>query len=508
MLTCPAALCRALNAATMPPGGGALQLLRAGAAAAPAARPPPRRAPPCRATGDAGSQPAGGGQPQGQEQAPPPPPSPYARRRRRSSTLSLAPQRPAGVVAATAARSPPWRGAGDSTAAAGSPAARSTPGRSGAPGVPEQPQEQEQQQQQEQPQQQQPKQQQQQQSQQQRPPPRGVHVARPPVAPPRRPGTAWSPPAALQRLQELCRQPQAWEQQQRQQHEQQYQQQHHPLHGMPLEPAWRQHGTPWAPPRQWDGSAGAAGADGAARAAQQWLAQLPPELGVLPPPGPARVDATALLGWPDMQPELLTRLLGGVLREATQRLLWVSVHQPAGPRGTAVVWLGQPAPLLARAELRPGGGGAVLLELPRRPGLAPATWVEGLSFEPGAGAAAGWFDHLLLVAGEFSGAEHEVMFPNLLTHCGDGRVCFDARSGADVAAFVARADADAVRRHALHLTRIAWDARHGPDWVLRRLEQRWGVPALARLGVDMRYLNGVLLEAGVAPALPPPPHGG
>lgn len=112
-----------------------------------------------------------------------------------------------------------------------------------------------------------------------------------------------------------------------------------------------------------------------------------------------------------------------------------------------------------------------------------------------------WYDYLLLVAGEFSTIEHENMFPNLVVHCSDGRVMHDARDAADVASFVAQAVESDVRSHMINLIRIAWDkhedSRYGPDWILHRLQQRWGQAALDEFGVNMDYLNARVLESGV-----------
>lgn len=79
----------------------------------------------------------------------------------------------------------------------------------------------------------------------------------------------------------------------------------------------------------------------------------------------------------------------------------------------------------------------------------------------------------------------------------------------DVAAFVAEAEPGAVAAHAENLLRAAWHRRESGGggsplpWVHRRLEQRWGPPALLRLGVTRNYLVAALRRV-----LGLPPDGG
>lgn len=178
------------------------------------------------------------------------------------------------------------------------------------------------------------------------------------------------------------------------------------------------------------------------------------------------------------------------------------------------------------------------LEVQQRPdlGLAPAAVVEGLTFarhsrmstnsssssNGGTGSdisldssekveelvhstsatVAGhnpWYDYMLLVSGDFSVVDHENMFPNVIVHCSDGRVSHNARSAADVAAFVAEADEFQMQAHILNLLGYAWNQpeSYGAEWVINRVRDRWGVEAMIRFGVNWSYLNARLSAKGV-----------
>jgi hypothetical protein len=108
---------------------------------------------------------------------------------------------------------------------------------------------------------------------------------------------------------------------------------------------------------------------------------------------------------------------------------------------------------------------------------------------PPAGA---WRTFVLAVRGGFSveGPQHTT-FPNVVAHLGDGRICHNARSLADLADFVAAPVESAVRAHALNLVRCAQqrpDAVMPPQWCMRLLQARWGPAALERFGISVATL--------------------
>ncbi|KAF6262684.1 hypothetical protein COO60DRAFT_1635681 [Scenedesmus sp. NREL 46B-D3] len=146
-----------------------------------------------------------------------------------------------------------------------------------------------------------------------------------------------------------------------------------------------------------------------------------------------------------------------------------------------------------------------------------------------AASSSGWFDYLLLSSGDFSVVEHANMFPNSLSHCGQGRALHNARSAADVASFVAEPCEPALRQHMINLIRQAWDRRNyeegsnatdqqqqqqhssrsrdsrglDPRWVFGKIQQRWGAAAMEKFGVDDGYFSARFMESGVM-TLPAP----
>jgi len=130
---------------------------------------------------------------------------------------------------------------------------------------------------------------------------------------------------------------------------------------------------------------------------------------------------------------------------------------------------------------------------------AAESYPAGTAPDPAAISSQGWHDYLVAVSGDYSSDEHDNMWPHMLASMADGRVLHNARNAADVASFVATAQLQGLRQHAFNLIRWAFDRRgdstmYGPQWVMTRLQERWGLAALLQFGVDQDFLSECIKE--------------
>jgi len=124
----------------------------------------------------------------------------------------------------------------------------------------------------------------------------------------------------------------------------------------------------------------------------------------------------------------------------------------------------------------------------------PLTTVCGLTFAPSSAdvVVGGWAAYVLLVRGEFSAAaDDETLFPNVMCHLASGRVAHNVRGPVDLAEFLAEAQIELVRSHAVHVVRCATldqEQIRPVEWCLRMLQRRWGGETLTRMGVTKEYV--------------------